>query len=273
MVMTPVRDLLREWQRHKDLILGLTRRELFSNFAGSAFGVLWALLHPVLQMLVYLVVFSYIFQIRMGEGVTAGMADYQAFVLSGMLPWLAWGSLLSSACTTVTGSASLVKQADFPAQVLPVRTLLVNLVPHLTSLAVLGLYVLVRHHGVPATWALLPIALLIQATAMLGVAYVLSALCVFVRDAKEVVVVFTGLGMFLTPALYPPEMIAAQPALEALILANPFSHFVYVYRDVLYWGSFQHPVSWGVAVGFAVIALVVGRRGFGRLRLFFGNFL
>lgn len=265
--------LLRDVRRHRDLILGLTRRELFSPFAGSAFGVAWALLHPLFQMAVYLSVFTYVFQVRMGDA-AQGLADYQAFVLSGLLPWLAWSALLMSACSTVLGSASLVKQADFPAQVLPVRTLLVCLVPHLVSLVVLLAYVLIRHGRLPLSAALLPAVVLLQASAMLGLTYVLSALCVFVRDVKEVLVVLVGLGVFLTPAFYPPEMVEglAWP-LRALIDWNPFTHFVHVYRDALYWGALEHPVSWAVVGALALLLPWLGRSVFLRLRLFFGNFL
>jgi len=263
----------RDLARHKDLVIGLTRRELFSPFAGSRFGILWSLLHPVLQMLVYMVVFSYIFEIRMGADASGGLDDYPAFVLSGLVPWLAWSALLNTACSTVINSASLVKQADFPAEVLPLRTLLVCLVPHLVSLMLLGLYVLIGHGTLPGSLTLLVLALVFQVLAMLGLSYILSAVCVFVRDIKEVVFVLTGLGMFLTPALYPPDMMASRPVLSALINLNPISHFVNIYRDALYWGELRHTLSWWLAAAFAALALFVGRRGFLRLRLFFGNFL
>lgn len=265
---------LRDLLRHRELIVGLTRRELFAPFAGTAFGVAWSLLHPLLQMGVYLVVFSYIFQIRMGDAATGGLDDYQAYVLSGLLPWMAWASLLGTACTTVVNSASLVKQADFPAEVLPVRTLLVCLLPHLVSLGVLLIYMLLRHGRLSGGVLWLPLLVLVQATAMLGMAYVLSALCVFARDVKEVITVFTAIGIFLTPAFYPPSMLESLPGvLDTLLWLNPFTHFVNMYRDALYWGGVRHPGSWIFAVAMATTLLVVGQRGFARLRLFFGNFL
>lgn len=265
--------VFRRVARHRELILGLTRRELFSPFAGSHFGVAWALLHPLLQMLVYLTVFSLIWEMRMAEGL-GGLDDYKAFLLSGMLSWMLWASLLPSACGAVLNSASLVKQADFPAEVLPLRTVLVALVPHLVSLAVLGLYILVGHGVQPGAFLLLPLALAIQAVGLLGAAYALGALCVFVRDVKEVVTVFTAMGIFLVPVFYPPDMVAGLPAGVRWVLAvNPFSHYVHLYRDALYWGELRHPFSWVLCSLVSVLLLVVGQRAFTRLRLFFGNFL
>lgn len=266
--------IAQDFGRHRELTLGLVRRELFSPFAGSAFGIAWALLHPLLQMLVYMVVFTYIFRMRFGDGVAGGLDDYQSYVLSGMLPWMSFSGLLSSACSTITGSASLVRQADFPAGVLPLRTTLAALVPHVVGLVALMLYISIRHAIVPWTWALLPAAMGIMGLAMLGVCYLLGALCVFVRDVKEVVTVFVGLGIFLTPALYVPSTVDGMPAvLRWLILLNPFTHFVHVYRDCLFWQRIEHPGSWAVTLGLALLAAGAGHRLFHRLRIFFGNFL
>jgi len=262
---------IRAWTRHRELVLGLTRRELTSPFAGSAFGVAWALLHPLLQMGIYLVVFTSVFEVRFG-GAMEGL-DYPTYILSGMASWLGWAALLSAACTTVVGSASLVKQADFPAQILPLRTVLTTLVPHAISLTVLVVFALVRRSSLPWTAALLPVAVGLHAVAMLGAASLLGALCVFVRDVKEVVTVFTAMGIFLTPAFYTPEMIAGAPGAFGTVLAlNPFTHFLQIYRDCLFWGE-VHPVSWAVSAGLALILTVVGTRAFARLRIFFGNFL
>ncbi|MFT7462070.1 MAG: lipopolysaccharide transport system permease protein [Pseudohongiellaceae bacterium] len=272
-VILAVDSLRKNWLRHKELVLGLTRRELFSQFAGSGFGVGWALLHPLLQMFVYLLVFTFIFRVRWPDA-GGGMDSYQAYILSGMVSWMLWASLLPGACTTVLYSASLVKQADFPAHVLPVRTLLVNLVPHGVSLAVLGLYILVSHGGLPWTVILLPLVVLLQATAMLGMTFILSALCVFARDVKELITVFTSLGIFLTPVFYTPDMLATLPPVVRWLMGlNPFTHFLYIYRDVLFWGEIRHPMSWWICAIVAPLLLVGGYRAFARLRLFFGNFL
>ncbi|MCB9896489.1 MAG: ABC transporter permease [Planctomycetes bacterium] len=272
--MRPVPAFVDEFGRHRELTFGLVRRELFSQFAGSAFGIAWALLHPLLQMFVYMAIFTWVFGMRFGDGVAGGLDDYPAYVLSGLISWMTWSSLLGASCWTVTGSASLVRQADFPAGVLPLRTMLANLVPHAVSLVVLMLYVVVSQLHVPWTWALLPFAVGLQALAMLGVAYLLGALCVFVRDVKEIVTVFNSLGIFLTPALYVPSSVASMPpVLRWILVFNPFSHFVYMYRDCLFWQRIEHPWSWVVCALLALLAVGVGHRVFTRLRIFFGNFL
>ncbi|HTE05482.1 MAG TPA: ABC transporter permease [Planctomycetota bacterium] len=271
--MSGLLGLFRSLRRHRELALSLTRRELFAPFAGSGFGVVWALLHPLLQTLVYVLVFTFVIKIRFSDAETPRL-DMIAYMISGLLSWSAWATVLNNGCSSVIQGASLVKQADFPAEVLPVRTVLAAMVPQLVGIAVLLVYVLARFHVGLATWALLPLVLALQGLAMVGVAFSLGALSVFLRDSKELVTVFTTLGIYLTPAFYPPAMIEGLPApLRWLLQLNPFTHFMNVMRDCLFWGSFTHPWSWLIVTLLSLLVAGVSYRVFDRLKIFFGNFV
>ena len=271
--MSGLLDFGRRLRRHRELALGLTRRELFAPFAGSGFGIAWALLHPLLQTLVYVAVFTFIIRIRFTEA-EAPRLDMIAYMIAGLVSWTAWAAVLNHGCTSIIGSSNLVKQADFPVEVLPLRTVLAALVPQLVGIAVLLAYVLVRFRTGLLSWTLLPLVLLLQGLAMVGAACALGALSVFVRDVKEVVAVFTVLGIYLTPAFYPPAMLADLPApLQWLLCLNPFTHFMHVMRDCLFWGGFEHPWSWMVVTVFALLVAGMSVRVFERLRVFFGNFV
>jgi lipopolysaccharide transport system permease protein len=271
--MSGLAGLFRSLVRNRELALGLTRRELFAPFAGSAFGLAWSLLHPLLQTLVYVGVFTYIIPVRFGEA-EAPRLDMIAYMIAGLLSWSAWAAVLGNGCTSVIGGASLVKQADFPAEVLPARSVMAALVPQLVGIAVLLVYVVLRFRTGLATWALLPVVLALQALGMLGVAFALGALSVFLRDAKEVVAVFTTLGIYLTPAFYPPAMLEGLPRpLQWLLLLNPFTHYMHVMRDCLFWGSIVHPWSWVVVTVLSLLVAGLSYRAFDRLKIFFGNFV
>ena len=259
--------------RHRELALALTRRELFAPFAGSAFGVAWALLHPLVQTLVYVAVFTFIFRIRFGEA-EAGRLDAAAYMIAGLSSWMTWSMVLVNGCSSVIASAALVKQADFPSEVLPLRTVLAAMVPQGVMVAILMIYVGLRFGVVDWTWALVPVAALLQGAAMLGAACLLSSLCVFLRDAKEVVTVLVGIGIYLTPAFYLPSMVEGFPApLRWALRLNPFTHFMNVWRDCLFRGEIRSPGSWVAASMLAVAAWALGRRAFDRLSGYFGNFV
>jgi lipopolysaccharide transport system permease protein len=267
--------LFRSLRRHRELALGLTRRELFAPFAGSGFGVAWALLHPLLQTLVYVVVFTSIIKLHFSDGDgEAPRLDMIAYLIAGLLSWSAWATVLNNSSASIINGASLVKQADFPAELLPVRTVLAAMVPQLVGIGVLLLYVLVRFHTGLLTWALLPVVLALQGLAMFGAAFALGALSVFLRDVKELVTVFTMLGIYLTPAFYPPAMVAGLPVpMQWVLRLNPFTHFMNVMRDCLFWGSFTHPWSWLIVTVLSLVVAGVSYRVFDRLKIFFGNFV
>jgi len=257
----------------RELAFALVRRDLSAPFAGSAFGVAWALLHPLIQTVVYVAVFTLIFRLRFGEA-EAGRLDAATYMVAGLISWMSWATALIAGCNAVTGNASLVRQADFPAEVLPLKTVLVALVQQSVMVVVLLLYVLVRFGRPDWTWVLLPVAAVVQGLAMVGAASLLAALCVYLRDAREVVTVAVGIGLYLTPAFYLPSMVAGFPEpLRWLLLLNPFTHFMNVWRDCLFWGEIAHPASWVLASMFAAASWLFGRRAFDRLKSHFGNFV
>ncbi len=272
-VATGLAALVRHLWRHRQLTVALTLRELFSTFAGSMAGVIWAFFLPLAQILIYLVVFSVIFRVRFGDVAETGRLDYPLYLISGLLVWIPWATALTGSCNAVIGSAALVKQAHFPIEVLPARTVLAALVPQLVGIPVLILYALVRFDAWLATYLLLPVALLLQTLAMLGTAYLLAALSVFVRDTREVIMLFVMVGIFLIPVFYTPQMIdEAPPAMGFVLAANPFTHFVHVYRDCLFFGEIAHPWSWAIVTALAMLAGSCFHV-FERLRMFFGNYL
>ncbi len=272
-VATGLPVLVRRLWRHRQLTIALTLRELFSTFTGSMAGVIWAFFLPLAQILIYLVVFSVVFRVRFGDLAETGRLDYPLYLISGLLVWIPWATALTGSCNAVIGSAALVKQAHFPIEVLPARTVLAAMVPQLVGIPVLILYALVRFDAWLATYLLLPVALLLQTLTMLGTAYLLAALSVFVRDTREVIMLFVMVGIFLIPVFYTPQMIdEAPPAMGLVLAANPFTHFVNVYRDCLFFGEIAHPWSWAIVTALAMLAGSCFHV-FERLRMFFGNYL
>jgi len=263
--------LLRGVLRHRELTAALIRRELFGAFAGSALGLAWAFLLPLAQIAVYLTVFSLVFQIRFGEVTVGSELGYPVYLVAGLLPWMAWAQVLTSSPRAVVDNAALVRQAHFPLEVLPIRSVGTALVPHAVGLLVLLVWIGFGH-GPRLGWLLLPLALLIQTVAMLGAASLLSALTVLIRDLRELLTLFVTIGIYLIPCFYTPEMIDSAPPFLAWGLAlNPFTAYVHIYRDALFHGSVEHPGAWGVALGTALLLGALGARVFERLRGQFGN--
>jgi lipopolysaccharide transport system permease protein len=256
--------------RHRQLIVAMAKREIFDRYAGQMLGAAWALAHPLIVMGVYLFMFGYVFRVRIG-GTQELPLDYTTYLLAGLVPWLGLAEGINKAPTAVTSNANLVKQVVFPLEVLPIKTVLASLLAQATGLVVLVGYVAISYGSIPPTYLLLPLVVVMQFLLTVGVAYLLSAVGVFVRDLKDVVQVLTLVGVYLLPVLYLPAMV---PELfRPLLYLNPLTYLIWCYHDICYFGRFEHPWAWAVMVPLSFGTFVVGSRVFHRLRPMFGNVL
>lgn len=252
------------------LSMEMARRELRTQYSGQVLGIWWAAGHPLFLMALYVFIFSAVFKVRVG-GTYELPLDYTTYLLVGLVPWLTIQQVMMRACTALTGNANLVKQVVFPLEVLPATAVGVNLLPFIVGLSALVIYVVGRYGALPVTYALLPVLLVLQVMAMLGLAFAFAAIAVFFRDLKDLVQVFATAGVFLMPIFYLPEWV---PALfKPVLYLNPFSYMGWCYQDALYFGRFEHPWAWGVFAIGSVLTFVAGYRLFRWLKPHFGNAL
>lgn len=248
----------------------MTRRDLCDRYAGQALGVFWTVGHPIFLMMVYVVVFGLFFNSQFG-GTAELPYDYSVFLLSGLIPWLAFGEALNKAPTAVTSNAGLVKQVIFPLKVFPVKSALACLFSQMVSTAFLIAYVLIRFKFLLWTYSLIPVLLLFQIMAMIGASCLLAALGVFFRDLKDFVQVFCTANFFAMPMVYVPT---ALPDLAIKIVEyNPFSHIIWCYQDAFFYGGFLHPWSWLLFGLGSVIVFFTGLTLYARLEHLFANTL
>lgn len=265
-----VRELKQLLTQHRQLTWAMTKREISDRYAGQVLGLFWAIGHPLAQMAVYIFLFALVFKARMG-GTRELPLDYVAYLLAGLLPWIAFQETIGKSSLVVVSNANLVKQVVFPVEVLPVKGALAAMFTQTITSTVLIGYVLYQHGGLFWTYALIPVLWSFQLLAMVGVAYLLSAIGVFFRDIKDLVQVSMLLSTYLMPIVYLPEWVPE--VLRPLLYLNPFSYMIWCYQDVLYYGRFEHPYAFVVFCGGALVVFYGGFRLFRKLKPHFGNAL
>lgn len=181
--------------RHRDLTWEMARRELSDRYAGQAFGLLWAIGHPMFMIGLYVFMFALVFKQKVGGTVDMPL-DYTAYLLSGLIAWMSFQEAMVKSCTAITGNAALVKQVVFPLEILPVKVVLASLFPQLVSLALLIAYVLITNGSLHLTYLLLPVLIVMQVMAMIGVAYILAPIGAYFRDIKDFIQLFATTGMY-----------------------------------------------------------------------------
>src|SRR5262249_22927808 len=115
------------------------------------------------------------------------------------------------------------------------------------------------------------VAIGLQFLMMTGIAFVLAGVTPFLRDLKEIVTVFTVIGVFLIPAFYVPEWVSGYAKL--VIYANPFSHVIWVFQDIIYFGALEHPYAWAVFAVMSVASFAIGFRIFSAVKPYAANVL
>ena len=251
--------------RHRELIWEMARRELSERYAGQVFGVLWAIVHPLIRIAVFLFIFGFVFKLRFGSD-----QDATVYILSGLIPWLTVSEAMVKAPTTIQNNAGLVKQIAFPTEVLPVKSSLATLFGQVVALLILIGYCLVRFHALPATAWLLVVFLPLQILWMMGMSFLLAALGAYFRDLKDFVAVFAMIGVYLAPIIYRPEMLGA---VEPVLYFNPFSYMVWSFQDAFCADEAAHPWAWPVFAGLSLVFFYGGYRVFRKVKPYFGNVL
>ncbi|CAN1209709.1 Transport permease protein [Tumidithrix helvetica PCC 7403] len=264
------RDVFRLLTTYKTLTWEMAKREITDRYRGQFFGLFWAVMHPLVLIGVYIFVFVIVFKVKIG-GTREMPLDYTTYLLSGLIPWLAVQESMSKASTVITSNASLVKQVVFPIEILPIKSVLASLITQGIFFAILIVYVLVTHFALPVTYALLPLLVFVQMIGMAGVSYILAAIGAYFRDMKDIVQVFTVIGIYVLPIFYLPEQV---PELfRPILYFNPFSYMIWCYQDALYFGRFAHPWAWVVYILLSHLIFALGYGLFERLKVMFGDVL
>jgi len=270
---TPIRplfDLAAIVRQYRHLTWTLTKREIRDRYAGQFLGTLWAIGHPLMLMVIYVYVFAYVFKIKLGDAAGSSL-DYSTYILSGLIPWLAFCEAMSKGVSTLITNANLVKQVVFPIDVLPFKGTLASLCTQgIATLLLIG-YVLFTHGALPWTYALLPILWTAQFLAMLGLAYLLAAVGTYFRDMKDFVQVFCIANLYMMPLFYVPNWMPKD--LQPVIYLNPFSYFAWCYQDACYFGRFEHPWSWVIFLVGSVALASFGYRAFRKLKPYYATVL
>jgi lipopolysaccharide transport system permease protein len=261
---------LRHLYRHRALTLELAKREITDRYKGQVLGILWAICHPLILVGVYVVIFGYIFAIKVG-GTPDMPLDYTAYLLAGLFPWIAFQEVLAKGAVAMPSHANLVKQVVFPIEVLPVKCVLSSLLTQLVGTACLVVYVICTTGSLPWTYALLPVLWSAQILAMCGVCFLLAGVGAYFRDLKDFVQIWSVVGVYIMPVTYLPQWVPGP--MRPFLYLNPFSYVTWCFQDACYFGRFVHPHAWAVFLPGSVVVFYVGFRVFTRLKVCFGSVL
>lgn len=248
----------------------MTWREVLGRYRGSAGGLLWSLLTPILMLSVYTIVFSGIFQARWSQESSSPL-DYALQLFVGLIIHGLAAEVLNRSPALLINNVSYVKRVVFPLEILPVVNLLSALFHMLISLAVLLVFYLGVHGQLHATALWLPLVVAPYVVMLSGVGWFLTALGVYLRDIAQLMGLVTMILMFLSPVFYPASALPAR--FQPIFKLNPLTVIIEQSRAVLLDGKAPDFVSLSIYMLMALVVAFVGYRSFQIMKKGFADVL
>ena len=248
--------------KYRGLVQSLVVRELKARYRGSVLGFFWSFVNPLLLLLIY----TFVFTVVLPGTHPAEIEPYALFMFCGILPWTWFSSSLIESSNVLISGGNLIKKVLFPAEVLPIVTVLANMVHFFLGLPILAVFLVYYRASLhPGELVWFPVIVLVQLLLTVGLALIVSSLTVHFRDIKDLLANLLTFWFFATPIIYP--MAAAPEPGRRFLNLNPFTHLAISYQEILFYnGPFGH-WRWLLALLVASAALFLfGYFLFDRLR-------
>jgi len=263
----------REWLGliQADLLMNLTLRDLRSKYKRSVLGWTWSVLNPLVAVVVYSAVFSVFLRIEPSVGNPSDLDSYAVFLLVTLLPWQFHVTSLTEANRSITANSSLVTKIFFPRWVLPTSAVLARFLTLIVEMLVLLILIALWEGHIAFQWIPVVAALMIlQLLFTIGLALIISAANVYFRDIQHFLMVALQPWMFLTPILYPLNLVPADKeflgiSYRTLYQLNPMVSWAKAYRNVLYDLRFPSLERWLAILTATFVVLYLGFKIFNRL--------
>ncbi|UNT95829.1 ABC transporter permease [Allobaculum mucilyticum] len=249
---------IREFYEYRELLKTNVRKDIRGRYKGSFLGVLWTFLTPLLQVLVYYIVFPYL--------MAGGMPNFLVYLITGIFPWNFFQTSIVGATGCIKANEGVVKKVYFPRKILVLSQILSGLVNYFISIPIMLIFCVVFH--IPLTWNVLwlPVIGLVEALFIYGCGLILAAINVYVQDVANIVQFLLNLAFYGTPIVYSLSLFPSKNILAVMIRLNPLTMIVDMTRAVTMDGILPSFTQMGIVFALGVVITVFGTWVFDKLQ-------
>ena len=257
------------WQlpSRAELIFSFAKRELLGRYKGSALGIAWAVLTPVVMIAIFTFIFAGMFGARFG--VNHSHWDYALYLFCGLLPWSMFQESVQQSANTIVVNSNLVKRVVFPLEALPAAQVFAALGNQLFATVALLIATIIVRQRLELTAVWLPVLLIPQILFALGAAWLVASLGVFLRDIAQGVTLLLMAWMYLTPIIYPESIVPEH--FRSFIDLNPFTPLIRNYRHIFLDGLAPDWRGLAYFTAIAAVVFIFGYWWFARTRKSFAD--
>ncbi|MGL5258292.1 MAG: ABC transporter permease [Proteocatella sp.] len=216
---------LRELYDYREMIYNLVKKDLRTRYKGSVLGFLWTFVNPLLQLMIYTIVFSTIMRINVDK--------FYIYLFVALIPWMFFTSSVQGGATSILAGKDLIKKIYFPRLIMPLAVVNSAFMNMLFSMVIVFLALIISGIGISKYIIFLPLIMMLEYSLALGLAFIFSALNVFFRDLEHILGIITMGWFYLTPIVYTVDMIPKEYL--GIFYLNPMTPIIMAYRDILYY--------------------------------------
>ena len=241
-------NIFKKIYNYRELLKTNVKKEIRGRYKNSILGIMWSFLNPLLQLLVYSVIF--------GALLAGGDETYPIYICIALIPWTYFTTAITQAAFTVIGNADIIKKVYFPREILPISVVTSGAVNFVISTIIILAFVIFFKVGL--SWYLLfyPLILLIQYILLLGISFIVSSVTVYFRDLEHIIGVILMAAFYATPIVYKLEQLPH--TLQIIVQLNPMTHLINAYRDIFYYHQMPNMKILMILLGISLILTVIG---------------
>jgi lipopolysaccharide transport system permease protein len=244
-----MRELYQEIMRNRELIWALALKDLRVRYKRSVLGFFWALLHPLMMMVILTIVFSTVMRFQ-------NIHDYAIFLLSALLPWTFFSQALSYSAESIVSNGELLKKLYIAKSVFPIAAVIANMINFFLSLIPLVFLLIFLRFPFHISLLYLPVPIIALLAFTLGCSFFCAAANVFFRDVSHIVQIVLSAWFYFSPIIYSLDFIP--PKFYIFFRFNPLVYILNGFRLSIYHGILPHAGSTAMSLGCGFFALILG---------------
>ena len=249
-------NVFKELYKYRELLKTNVKKEIRGKYKNSFLGVLWSFLNPLLQIAVYAIVFPLILRNT--------QENYVIFLCCGLIPWTFFSNAITRSAFTMVENGNILKKVYFPREILPISVVTSEGVNFLISTIIILVFVLFSGLGITKYILFYPLIFIAQYLLLIAISFVVSSICVYIRDLQHFIGVFLQLLFYATPIVYAPDSIPE--SFKWILNLNPMTYIINGYRDVFYNQTMPDIKAILILICVFIVAIVIGYLIFNKLQ-------
>lgn len=249
-------NIFKNLYNYRELLKTSIKKEVRSKYKNSFLGVLWSFLNPLLQIIVYAVIFSLILVNK--------QEHYAIFLCCGLIPWTFFSSAINKSAFTIIENGNIIKKVYFPREIIPISVVTAEAINFLISTLIIIAFVIFGGMGISKYILFYPLVFIAQYLVILSIAFIISSVCVYLRDLQHFIGVILQLLFYAAPIVYSQDSIPLE--YQWILKYNPMTYIINAYRNIFYYQTSVEIKPILSLIVFAVLACCLGYWIFSKLQ-------